>query len=85
MFLNYKVTECRDCKWGNLLSKLDKAIGQHSSKLYRKHVYLENGNCAPCKLQTLIFYKQILLNIQMNPEYYSYKHNDIISKIKTLV
>lgn len=85
MFLTYKVTECRDCRNANLLSSLDKAIGKLSSKIYRSVTLMEARKCDERKLKDLIHYKNMVLKVSMNPEYYKYKYQDIISKVKTLI
>lgn len=85
MFLNYKVTQCNDCRHGNLMSELDKKIGALTKKLYDNIVFMTAQKCDYRKLQDLIHYKGILLKITMNPDYYKYKDKDIVSRIKTLI
>lgn len=87
MFLSFDIRQCKECgSISNTLWELDEAIGKEADKLYNSIVYMAPRPCDKRRLKDLIYYRGILLNLRMNGKAYpAYTHQQILSKVKTLI
>lgn len=82
------INSCDDCSnLEDALCELDGAIAQLSKNSLQNLRYLTNKKNHACDIMVLLYYKEILLNLRWNPNFYFPRYSSavIVSRVRTLV
>lgn len=83
--LSHPCDECNSVS--GLLKDLDTAIARYGKKLWLRKAFSVGVPISKIRLKTLLYYKDILQNLQYDPFYYGPKfpYSNIDSRIKALI
>ena len=86
MFLTYKFRPNRGClQIQDAICEIDEALSKYTNALYNNKTYMVQLRFNKRVVKDLLYYKNILIKISLNPEFSSIPYQVIVSKVKTLI